>query len=161
MAITAVRHTYDEPGSPPSELHIAFDRQLSEREASELAQIVAGLHERHEAARDFTANDPHHRRHLSRRYLATVTTDEPDLDEDGAPITLGGVEQRTRTFTGTCGDCGRSYVRGTDDPPHYVCPSLPAESTVGLTFRVAACHEGCAIDCGRDVHGNPTRAVEE
>lgn len=161
MAVTQVAHFYDVEGAPPSQLRIDFDRELTEREASEVAQAVAGIHERHEAARAFDTN-PHHRRHLSRRYLATVATEQPDVDADGAPIIhpASGQPTVTRTFSGSCKDCGRAYVRGTEEPQHYVCPSLPPENTPYLRFRVVPCHPDCAIDCGRDATGQPVRAVE-
>ncbi len=156
MSITRVRHVFAEPDAPPSELHIEFDREITEREASELAQAVQAVHERHEAARSFDTN-PHHVRHLTAKYLASVSSETPDLDDDGKPVKHPdtGKPTVTRTFTGTCADCGRAYVRGTEDPPHYVCPSLPAENTPFLRFGVMPCHEGCAIDCGRDTFGWP------
>ena len=158
MAVTRVQHVWSEPGSPPSVLHIEFDRELTEREASELAQAVAGVHERHEVARDFLANDPHHARHIGKAEAERILTVTPDLDEDGKPILSSkdagfledGIPQVTRTFSGVCADCGRVYI---SDGDHYVCPSLPTGSHARL--RETACHSGCAIDCGRDGFGVP------
>lgn len=208
MAITEVKHVWDEADAPNSVLHIAFDRALTEREAAEVAQLVNGVHERHEAARDFAANDPHHRRHLSRRLLAQwaaagivgdgaqvvksfdpervavltgkavgkptgfdVTPGSRRLDIEpatGAVVVIEVPEVRTPYwefeekapfFAGTCGDCGRAYVGGVDEPHHYVCPSLPPEGHPFVKMRVTACHEDCAIDCGRNGFGTPVKGV--
>lgn len=180
MAITEIRHAWREPGHDPSVLHVQFDRELTTQEAHEVAQAVQGVHERHEAARDFTANDPHHTRHVDAKTAKSWTTetpdvyDEPVLDAKGQPVfdekagawkakrvkVMGadGKQTTTRTFTGACGDCGRAYVVGAKAPYHYVCPTLPSETDTRIKFRATAA-EGDAIDCGRDAYGNPVKGA--
>lgn len=157
MAITEVQHVWDEADTPNSVLHVTFDRQLTEREASEIAQLVNGVHEQHEVARAFHLKDPHHVRHVTPTRMKAWLTETPDLDEDGQQVVLEGIPQVTRTFTGTCKDCGRPYNAGAAEPHHYVCPTLPPEGHPFVKLRVAPCHEECAIDCGRDAFGVPLK----
>jgi hypothetical protein len=159
MAITEVKHVWNEPDAPNSVLHVAFDRTLTEREASEVAQLVGGLHERHEAARSFKTQDPHHVRHVTPTRTKAWTSSLPDLDDDGKQVVLGGIPQVTTSFSGTCKDCGRLYSVGSEEPYHYVCPSLPPEGHPFIKFRVGPCHAGCAIDCGRDAYGAPLKGA--
>lgn len=152
MTVTAVRHVFGEPDRPPSTVSVEFDRELDEREASEIAQLVNGLHERHEFARSFATTHPRHRRHVSKKLTASWLTEVANVEEleDGTfrPVIhpVSGEQTITRTFSGTCGDCGREYVVGSLEPYHYVCPRLPLEHVVA--FGVEPCHPGCAIDCG-------------
>jgi hypothetical protein len=143
LAITKVRHVWAEPSFDPSVLQVEFDRQLTDREASELAQAVAGVHERHEVARDFAANDPHHPRHFTAKERKALFVDR---------------KGDTPMFVGTCGDCGRDYIAGAKEPHHYVCPSLPSENDIFVKLKHPPV-DGDAIDCGRDGFGNPIRKV--
>lgn len=180
MSILKIRHVWNEPDAAPSTIHVEFDRELTELETNELAQALVGVHNGHEAARDF-ANDPHHARHVAVKTAKSWTSetpdiyDEPVLDAQGKPVfdeksgawktkrvkVIGadGKQTTTRTFTGVCGDCGREYVVGAKAPYHYVCPSLPGENEPYIKFRETACHEGCAVDCGRDASGNPVKGA--
>lgn len=152
-----IEHRWDEPDAPNSVVRAEFDRPLTEREANEIGQVVAAVHERHEAARDFATNDPHHARHVGKAETKRMVTVIADVDEDGKPIKLEGIAQFTSTFAGACRDCGRAYASSNTDHSHYVCPSLPPEIHPFARFRETACHEGCAIDCGRDGTGTPIR----
>jgi hypothetical protein len=167
MAITEIKHEWSQPEpGEPSVLHVRFDRELTEREANEVAQAVVGVHNRHEVARDFAANDPHHVRHLTKKDRDALTTETPDfeegegtVDETGEEVFVrapvihpeSGEQTITRTFSGTCGDCGRGLVAGADPnlPYHFVCPSLPSETDPFIRFREKPAAEGDHIYCGR------------
>lgn len=165
MSILEIKHQWSEPEpGDPSVLHVRFDRELSKREATELAQAVVGVHNRHEVARDFYANDPHHQRHIRAADQALMVTETPDLEEGEGIVDdtgeevwvsaavvhpVSGEQTVTRTFDGACLDCGRPYIVGAVEPRHYVCPSLPSETDPYIRFREKPCDEGCAIDCGR------------
>jgi hypothetical protein len=133
-----------------------------------LAQAVTEAHNRHEAAKNFYAKDPHHTRHIKAKDKAAMTREAQDFDQDGEPATMvlryddgipfkddDGVPVEiltyTRTFSGTCADCGRAYVTGASEslPYHYVCPTLPGENERFIKFKAKPCCEGCAVDCGR------------